>query len=79
MAHLTYRGLMNETNSASGAFMAGQRTVIDRTMFDRLVDALLSKNEDERIKAAVALAEAAPSWWSGPTSHRDRLRTKAGE
>lgn len=59
--------------------MAGQRTVIDRTMFERLVDALLSDNEDVRIKALTALTEAAPSWWSGGTKHRDRLRKEASE
>jgi hypothetical protein len=56
-----------------------QRTVIDREMFDRLIDALLDGDADARIAAAAALSEAAPSWWSGPTRHRVRTRQEDGQ
>lgn len=59
--------------------MAGQRTVIDRAMFDRLIDALLDGDEDARIKTAKELTDVSPSWWSGPTLHRSRVRQDAGQ
>lgn len=83
MTHLAYRALMSgDSNSASGAFMAGQRTVIDRPMFERLINALLDVDDDapdKRIAAAAELVATAPSWWSGGTAHRDRLRQGAAE
>jgi hypothetical protein len=60
------------STSGSGGTWLSERTAIDRDMFNQLIDALLDGDEDQRIAAAAALSQAAPSWWSGPTRHRAR-------
>lgn len=66
------------SNSASGGALFGERTTIDREMFDAVIDALLDGSPPVRIEVARKLAETAPGWWSGPTLHRVRDKDDDG-